>query len=106
MEWELRLSDSANGLAVFNYFYELSSNAKELDACANIDLDLTAMSEGNAMSRKQLTSGTEAAFLFAHQTNIEKYKKILATDLTDHERSFVQWRLAEERTALKQFARV
>jgi hypothetical protein len=48
----------------------------------------------------------EAAFLFAHQTNIGKYKKLLATDLTDHERLFVQRRLAEEQADLQQFTRL
>ena len=60
------------------------------------------MPQGNATSRSDM----KAAFLFAHQSNIEKYKKILATDLTDHERRFVQRRLAEEQTALEQLAQV
>lgn len=37
---------------------------------------------------------------FAHRANIERYKRILQTSLTDHERAFIQKRLAEERSSL------
>jgi hypothetical protein len=39
---------------------------------------------------------------FAHQTNIDRYRKILNTFLSLHERSFVERRLAEEKVALQQ----
>ena len=64
------------------------------------------MSQRNVTSGKRSISDMEATFLFAHQTNIEKYKKILATDLPDHERRFVQRRLAEEQADLQQFTRL
>jgi hypothetical protein len=38
--------------------------------------------------------------LFAHKLNIERYQRILLTNLTAQERSFVERRLAEERAAL------
>ena len=57
-------------------------------------------------SKKGWASDTQSAFLFAHKSNIEKYKKILQTDLTDLERLFVRRRLAEEQAALHQLARV
>lgn len=37
-----------------------------------------------------------------HRANVLKYRKILATYLTPHEREFVERRLAEERAALAQ----
>src|SRR5262245_58341844 len=37
---------------------------------------------------------------FARRANIERYKRILQTSLTDHERAFIQKRLAEERSSL------
>ena len=39
---------------------------------------------------------------FVHRTNIARYKKILATYLTDEERHFVERRLAEEQASLEQ----
>jgi formylmethanofuran dehydrogenase subunit E len=39
---------------------------------------------------------------FVHRTNIDRYKKILATYLTDDERHFVERRLAEEQASLEQ----
>ena len=41
---------------------------------------------------------------FVHRANILKYQRILATYLTDHERHFVERRLAEEQAALQQLA--
>jgi hypothetical protein len=37
----------------------------------------------------------------AHRANIERYRKILQTQLTDLERDYVTRRLAEERRALR-----
>ncbi len=52
-----------------------------------------------------MTSDTyNDALLFAHRTNIERYRKILQTHLTAQERSFVERRLAEERAALEERA--
>jgi hypothetical protein len=41
---------------------------------------------------------------FAHRTNIDRYRKILATYLTAEERSFVERRISEEQAALQQLA--
>ena len=38
---------------------------------------------------------------FVHRANIDRYKKILATYLTDEERHFVERRLAEEQASLE-----
>jgi hypothetical protein len=42
------------------------------------------------------------ALIRAHQNNINRYCRILATHLTDHEREYVHRRIAEERLALEQ----
>jgi hypothetical protein len=42
------------------------------------------------------------AFLFAHQANIDRYQRILQTQLTAEERHFVERFLAEQQAALKQ----
>lgn len=39
---------------------------------------------------------------FGHRANIDRYKKVLATYLTDEERHFVERRLAEEQASLEQ----
>ena len=44
----------------------------------------------------------QADHKFVHRTNIDRYKKILATHLTDEERHFVERRLAEEQASLGQ----
>lgn len=36
-----------------------------------------------------------------HQANIGRYRRLLGTPLTDHERQFVERRLAEEEEALR-----
>jgi hypothetical protein len=38
---------------------------------------------------------------FVHRANILKYKRILTTYVTDHERRFIERRLAEEQAALQ-----
>ena len=50
-------------------------------------------------TRRSLT-GISASLAFFHKTNIERYKKLLATDLTDAEREVAERRLAEEEVAL------
>ena len=37
---------------------------------------------------------------FVHRANIERYRKLLQTVLTEHERAFIQRRLDEEQDAL------
>jgi hypothetical protein len=41
-------------------------------------------------------------FLFAHQANIDRYQRILQTQLTAEERRFVETFLAEQQAVLKQ----
>jgi LEA14-like dessication related protein len=52
------------------------------------------------MLRQTTKSQMEQSFDFAHRSNIERYKKLLQTHLTEHERAFIQRRLDEERRAL------
>ena len=41
------------------------------------------------------------ARLRAHQNNINRYRRLLGTELTDLERRFIERRLSEERSAMK-----
>ena len=59
------------------------------------------MSQKEKLSPKLSTSQLDAAFLFAHRANSERYKKILGTYLTDEEQAFVRRRLAEEQAAIE-----
>ena len=59
------------------------------------------MSPMKSTSAHRLASETEASFSFVHRANIERYKKLLGTYLTDSERVFVQRRLKEEEAALR-----
>jgi hypothetical protein len=43
---------------------------------------------------------------WAHRANIERYRKILRTHLTETERQFIEKRLTEEQQALRQNAQV
>ncbi|WP_407157132.1 hypothetical protein [Bradyrhizobium sp. STM 3557] len=43
----------------------------------------------------------ESALCKAHQNNINRYKRLLDTYLTDIERNFVEGRLSEEQAALR-----
>lgn len=52
------------------------------------------------MLRQTTKSQMEQSFDFAHRSNIERYKRLLQTHLTEHERAFIQRRLEEERRAL------
>ena len=47
---------------------------------------------------------TRDNLLFAHNANIERYRKILETFLSAEEEAFVKRRLAEEQIALNQLA--
>jgi hypothetical protein len=49
-----------------------------------------------------MTSELHTNLKFGHRANIDRYKKVLATYLTDEERHFVERRLAEEQTSLEQ----
>ena len=51
-----------------------------------------------------MASEVQKNLQFAHQTNIERYRRILATHLTVEERRFVERRLNEEQTALERLA--
>jgi hypothetical protein len=52
-----------------------------------------------------MASGLESALRAAHRANIDRYRRLLKTDLTDIERQFVRRRLAEEQEALRQIAK-
>jgi hypothetical protein len=43
----------------------------------------------------------DRAIRSVHQANIGRYRRILRTPLTDHERQFIERRLAEEEEALR-----
>jgi hypothetical protein len=45
------------------------------------------------MSRNRPESELQA---FVHKTNVERYKKLLQTNLTDRERAFIRRRVDEE----------
>ena len=60
------------------------------------------MSQIKAQLGARGLSQLKTARLFAHRTNVDRYKKMLGTDLTDNERAFVEQRLAEEQVALAQ----
>jgi hypothetical protein len=51
-------------------------------------------------SAKRSLTGISASLAFFHKTNIERYKKLLATDLTNAEREIAERRLADEEAAL------
>jgi hypothetical protein len=47
-----------------------------------------------------MTADFERAVRSVHRANINRYRRLLATFLTDHERQFIERRLAEEEAAL------
>lgn len=51
-----------------------------------------------------MASDIQNNLLFAHKTNIERYRRILQTHLTPEERFFVERRLNEEQTAFEELA--
>jgi hypothetical protein len=59
------------------------------------------MSETQTIFRKNFVSQIESSLMFAHRANIKRYQNLLATDLSEDERLFVQKRLAEEKVALR-----
>jgi hypothetical protein len=46
-----------------------------------------------------------SALLFAHKANINRYRSLLKTYLTDNERKFVERRIGEEEKALFEITR-
>jgi hypothetical protein len=50
-----------------------------------------------------MTSDLEKAMRWAHEANIQRYRKILSTPLTETERQFIQNRITEEQRAIEQF---
>lgn len=52
-----------------------------------------------------MTSNLQNSLIYAHQTNIARYHRLLKTVLTDHEREFIERRLGEEKDALVEIAR-
>ena len=51
-----------------------------------------------------MKSDINTAIRMVHQANIGRYRRLLSTPLTDHERRFVERRLAEEEDALRNLA--
>lgn len=47
-------------------------------------------------------TGMQAALIDAHEKNLSRYARLLATELTETERRFVHGRIAEERLAVEQ----
>lgn len=43
----------------------------------------------------------DASIRSAHRANIDRYRRLLRSQLTDHERQFIARRLAEEEAALR-----
>ena len=46
------------------------------------------------------------ALVRAHQQNINRYCRLLATKLTDHERQFIHRRIVEERLELERLSNI
>ena len=51
-----------------------------------------------------MTSDLSKALRSAHRANIDRYRRLLQTHLTDDERQFVERRIAEEEAALQGIA--
>ena len=52
-----------------------------------------------------MMSDLQNTLLYAHQANIDRYRKVLKTHLADHEREFIERRLGEEENALLEIAK-
>jgi hypothetical protein len=48
-----------------------------------------------------MTPNKREKLVFAHRANIEKYRRLLKTHLTDIEREFIERRLGEEKALLE-----
>jgi hypothetical protein len=55
-------------------------------------------------SARRSLAQIEASLSFVHQANIERYKSLLKTDLSDGERLLIRGQLAEEEAALCKMA--
>jgi len=53
------------------------------------------------MPARRLASQIETSLAFVHRVNIERYKKLLGTDLTSEERTLILSRITEEESALR-----
>jgi hypothetical protein len=51
-----------------------------------------------------MTDDVQGALIRAHQKNIERYCRLLATNLTDEERQYIDKCLADERIALERLS--
>ncbi len=51
-----------------------------------------------------MVSGRDTPQRFAHQSNITRYRKMLAGHLTPAERDFVERRIGEEQEAMRKLA--
>jgi hypothetical protein len=65
------------------------------------DDDIGAAPAAHRLVRLRQATDLRTAKMRAHRDNIRRYKRILATDLTDLERQFVTRRLAEEQSAIR-----
>ena len=72
--------------------------SRPLEPCEGVRL--------NMILHRKPVSQLETSLLFAHQGNIVRYKKLLHTYLTDHERVFIRRRLEEERQSIAQLGSV
>lgn len=54
----------------------------------------------NRKSAQQMASQIEASLSFVHRANIEIYKRLLATGLSNGDRQLIQKQLANEEAAL------
>ena len=51
-----------------------------------------------------MTSELNKALRSAHRANIDRYRRLLQSNLSDNEREFVERRIAEEQRALQRLA--
>ncbi|HTO60266.1 MAG TPA: hypothetical protein VMM15_03315 [Bradyrhizobium sp.] len=55
-------------------------------------------------SAHQMASQIDTSMMFVHRTNIERYKWLLTTDLSEGDRTLIKRRLAEEEALLLKLA--
>lgn len=48
-----------------------------------------------------MTADLDRAIQAVHRANVDRYRRLLATHLTGHERQFIERRMAEEQEALR-----
>ena len=51
-----------------------------------------------------MASQIDTSMMFVHRTNIERYKSLLTTDLSEGDRTLIQRRIAEEEALLLKLA--